>query len=158
MATNFMDYTSVHTVAESTKLKATTAGHIYNIQLAADADNGIIVKKGNYVAPEYYAEAAGSATFAGKIIGTASNGNYLVEVTAVAGDLLVLQAPLIYEEYNSMVQNEKFFYNKQNDIVRAYELYVGDVFTISADGFVGTPVIGKAVSVDTTKKLKVATA
>ena len=64
MATSFLNFDTKHTVCESTKLKATIAGHIWNIKLAADADNGIIVGKGDYEAPEYYKEAAASATFA----------------------------------------------------------------------------------------------
>ena len=155
MATSFLNFDTKHTVCESTKLKATIAGHIWNIKMAADADNGIIVGKGDYEAPEYYKEAAASATFAGKIIGKGSAGKYLVEVTAVgAGDALVLQVPLIYETYTTAMQHESNFYNKKDDIVRAYELYVGDVFAISEEGFTGTPEVGKTVSV-AAKKLKI---
>ena len=56
MATSFLNFDTKHTVCESTKLKATIAGHIWNIKMAADADNGIIVGKGDYEAPEYYKE------------------------------------------------------------------------------------------------------
>ena len=52
MATSFLNFDTKHTVCESTKLKATIAGHIWNIKMAADADNGIIVGKGDYEAPE----------------------------------------------------------------------------------------------------------
>ena len=147
-----------HAVAGSTKLKATTAGHIYNIEAAADIDNGAIVGKGEFLRPEVYAEAAASATFAGKIIGQAANGNWYVEVTAcAAGDCLVLTTPLIYEAYATENQDEANFYNAKGDILRCYELCVGDVFELSTVGFTGTPVVGKAVSV-ASKKIKVATA
>ena len=39
MATNFISFTK-HAVAGSSKLKATTAGHIYNIKIEEDLDNG----------------------------------------------------------------------------------------------------------------------
>ena len=145
-----------HAVAGSTRIKSTTTGHIYSIQAAADVDNGAIVGKGAYVAPEYYAEAAASATFAGTIIGQAANGNWYVEVTACeAGDCLVLSVPLIYEQYTTAIQAESNFYNEKDSLMRCYELGVGDVFELSAEGFDGTPVAGKTVSV-TAKKLVVA--
>ena len=145
-----------HAVAGSTRLKATTAGHIYNIEAADDIDNGCIVGKGEFLRPEVYAEAAASTTFAGKIIGQAANGNWYVEVTACeAGDCLVLTVPMIYEAYVTENQDEANFYNAQGDILRCYELYVGDVFELSAVGFTGTPEAGKTVSV-AAKKLAVA--
>lgn len=159
MATSMISYATKHCVAESTKLLATIGGaHIYNIKVTADVDNGAIVGLGDYQAPEYYAEKAASSTFAGKIIEKAANGSFRVQVTAVgSGDCLLLQVPLIYEEYTTKMQEESNFYNAKDDIVRAYELTVGDVFTLSAEGFDGTPVVGKTVSVSS-KKLKVATA
>lgn len=43
-----------HAVAGSSKLKATIAGHIYNIKIEEDLDNGSIVAKGDYVSAEVY--------------------------------------------------------------------------------------------------------
>ena len=154
MATSFIDFSKKHAVAESTKLKATIVGNIWNIKATNDIDNGCIVKRGDYVAPEYYAEAA-ATEFTGKIIEKAANGNFRVEVTAV-GELegLVLSVPLIYEEYTTRMQEESNFYNAKGDLLRVYQLYVGDVFTLSAEGFDGTPEVGKTVSV-VSKKVKV---
>lgn len=153
---NAMLGAKTHAVAGSTRLKATTAGHIYNIEAAADIDNGCIVGKGAFLRPEVYAEAAASSAFAGKIIGQAANGNWYVEVTACEeGDCLVLTVPMIYEAYVTENQDEANFYNEKGDILRCYELYVGDVFELSEVGFSGTPEAGKTVSV-TAKKLAVA--
>ena len=154
MATSFIDFSTKHAVAESTKLKATIVGNIWNIKATDDIDNGCIVKRGDYVAPEYYAEAA-ATEFTGKIIEKAANGKFRVEVTAV-GELegLVLSVPLIYEEYTTRMQEESNFYNAKGDLLRVYQLYVGDVFTLSAEGFDGTPEVGKTVSV-VSKKVKV---
>lgn len=144
--TNFMDFSNKHAVAGSSKLKATKSGHIYNIQLSTDLDNGSIVAKGDYVAPEYYKDKD-STGFAGVIIEKAANGNWYVEVTDPGDALLVLQVPVIYEEYTTACQHESNFYNKANDIVRCYELYKGDIFELSAEGFSGEPTKGATVSV-----------
>lgn len=156
MAVGFLNFNTKHTVAESSKLLATIGGkHIYNIKIAQDMDNGTIVAKGDYVEPEVYAAKA-STGFAGTIIGQAGNGNYLVEVADAADAVLLLNVPLIYEEYTSVMQAEYNFYNADGDIVRGYELANGDIFALSAEGFVGTPEVGKAVTVDVTYKLAVA--
>ena len=118
-------------------------------------DNGCIVAKGDYIAPEVY-KAKTSTGFAGVIRGKAANGNYYVEVTTAGDALLLLNVPLIYEQYNTVMQQEFNFYNAKGDNVRAYELYVGDIFELSAEGFEGTPEVGKTVSVEN-YKLKVAT-
>ena len=154
MATSFIDFSTKHAVAESTKLKATQIGNIWNIEAKDAIDNGCIVKKGKYLRPEVYQEDT-ATTFAGKIIEKAAHGAYRVEVTAIGdGEGLVLSVPLIYEEYTTKMQEESNFFNAKGDILRVYELYVGDVFTLSADGFDGVPEVNKTVSVSN-KKVKV---
>lgn len=154
MATSFINFDTKHAVAESTKLKATQIGNIWNIEAKEAIDNGRIVKKGKYLRPEVYQEDT-ATTFAGKIIEKAANGAYRVEVTAIGdGEGLVLSVPLIYEEYTTKMQEESNFFNAKGDILRVYELYVGDVFTLSADGFDGVPEVDKTVSVSN-KKVKV---
>lgn len=153
MATGFINITK-HAVAESTLIKATHCGHIWSVQAAANLDNGAIVKRGAYVAPEYYAEAAASA-FEGKIIDQAANGNWLIEVTAI-GELegLVLTTPLIYENFTREMSAESNFFNAKDDLMRVYELCVGDVFAVSAEGISGNIAKGAAVKV-TNKKITV---
>ena len=151
MAIGFLDFSTKHAVAGSTRIKATLCGHIYNVRATDDIDNGCIIKRGDYVAPEYYNEAAASNTFAGKIIDQAANGNWYVEVTASDEDLLVLTVPVIYYDYNSRMAHESNFYNAAGDLMRCYELVPGDVFELSAEGFSGTPAKGKTVSVSNKK-------
>lgn len=159
MAVGFVDFSTKHTVAESTNLLATHYGaHIYNIKLSANRDNGVIVGKGAYQSDDVYAEAAASNAFEGMILEQAANGGWVIEVTAASdGDLLVLQVPESPYEFESEARAERQFFNKANDIVRAYQLTYGDKFTLSAEGFTTTPTtakIGKKVTVDaTTKKL-----
>lgn len=145
MATNFFNF-SKHAVAGSSKLKATVAGNIYSVKIDEDLDNGSILAKDAWLAPEYYS-AKDSTGFAGVIVEQAANGNWYVEVTEPGDALLVLQVPMIYEEYTTQCQHESNFYNEAGDIVRCYELAKGDIFELSKEGFSGEPVKGATVSV-----------
>lgn len=155
MASKILSFATKHAVAESSKLKSTTAGHIYNIKATADIDNGTIVGKGALVAGqlEVYTEAA-ATTFTGKIIGKSASGMYYVEVISAVNAYLVLSVPLIYEEYTKQCQLESNFYNAAGDTLRCYEIVTGDVFALSKEGIGGTIAIGANVTV-TAKKVTV---
>lgn len=154
MATNFLNFSKKHAIAGSSKLRSTHGGgHIYNILIEEDLDNGSVVAKGDYVKPEVY-KAKDSTGFAGKIVDVAANGNFYVEVEDPGDAVLLLQVPMIYEEYTTAMQHESNFYNANGDIVRGYELYKGDIFELSKEGFTGTPQKGKAVTIEN-KKVKV---
>ena len=151
MAQNLFNNTK-HAVAGSTRLAATTAtgGHgIVDLKISLDLDNGSIIGKGALVAGQVYNMAA-PTTFAGKIIDRAANGNWYVEVTSAENAYLVLTTPITYYDFTSSMRNENTFYNADGDIVRAYPLFVGDVFELSAEGFDGTPVKNATVGVDAT--------
>lgn len=154
MATSFINFVK-HAVCGTTKLSATKYGrHIFNIKIEADLDNGSIVAMGDLVAgtlDTYVAKA--STGFAGIVEGKAANGNFYVRVTE-PGDAILLHNPeLIYENYTTAMQHASNFYNAAGDIVRGYQLEVGDVFELSVEGFVAEPAIGNTVSVDSTYKL-----
>lgn len=112
-----------HVVAESSRLKATTAGHIYDLKMIANTDNGTIVTIGDHVEGQVYKAA-----------------------TYAAGEkpYLVLTPPLAYNGKKSW-SDEKYFYNAEGEIARAYELNVDDIYTLSALAFTGTPAVGKYV-------------
>lgn len=161
MANSFLDFSKKYAVAGSSKLHATTAGHIYNIVVVDNVlENGAIVGRGDYVESNCYKQAAAPTSFAGKIIEQAANGNYYVEVVTPADAVLVLQVPTTPYNYTSQMVDESQFFNVKDDIVRGYALIKGDIFELSAEGFKVAPTsasIGKAVSVDaTTKKLLIA--
>ena len=114
----------VHTVAESSRLKATVAGHIYDLEMIENTDNGTIVALGAHVEGQVYkakAYAEGDKPY------------------------LVLTPPLAYNGKKSW-SDEKYFYNAKGEIARAYELNVDDIFTVSEDAFTGTPAVGKFVN------------
>ena len=112
-----------HVVAESSRLTATGAGHIYDLKMTKDTDNGSIVAVGAHVEGQVFeaeAYAAGKKPY------------------------LVLTPPLAYNGRRGQ-SDEKYFYNAKDEIARAYELYVGDIYTVSANAFTGTPAVGKYV-------------
>lgn len=158
MASNFKKYLSglvKHTVCGTSKLKATIAGHIYNIRLEKDMDNGVLVAKGDYISPELYKANLTVTGFEGVILDKAANGNWYIEVKTPGDALLLCNPELIYEQYTTQMQHPSNYYNAAGDTVRGFELYVGDVFEVSAEGFAsGTPAKGGTVTVDTaTNKL-----
>ena len=112
-----------HVVAESSRLKATTAGHIYDLEMIADTDNGTIVALGEHVEGQLYKAKA-----------------YVAETKPY----LVLTPPLAYNGKKGW-SDEKYFYNATGEVARAYELYVDDMYTLSEDAFTGTPAVGKFV-------------
>ena len=119
-----------HVVAESSRLKATIAGHIYDLKMTADTDNGTIVGIGKFVDEQVF-EAK----------------------TYAAGDTpyLILTPPLAYNGKKAW-SDEKYFYNAKGEIARAYELYKDDIFTVSADAFTGSPEVGKYIDATYTIK------
>ena len=144
-----------HAVAFPSKVLASKGGkHIYNIQLAEASDkfvdNGWFVGKGDFVELDLY-KAVAPTTFDGKVVGIAANGNYYVEVVDPGDALFVYQVPMIEETYNNTFKKESNYTNAPTQVVRSYELAVGDIVEISADGFDG------AVDVKDEVELKVVT-
>lgn len=119
-----------HVVAESSRLKATTTGHIYDLEMIEDTDNGTIVAVGAHV-----------------------EGQVFKAKTYAAGDkpYLILTPPLAYNGKKAW-SDEKYFYNARGEIARAYELHKDDIFTVSADAFTGSPEVGKYVDATYTVK------
>ena len=114
---------NVHAVCESSRLKATTAGHIYDLKCHKALDNGAIVGVGAHVEGQVF-----------------NSKDY------ADGDVacLVLTVPFAYNG-NKYKSEEKFFYNAAGEIARAYELHIGDIYTISEAGLTGTPAVGSYI-------------
>ena len=130
-----------HAVAFPSKVLASNGGkHIYNIQLAEAADkfvdNGWFVAKNAFIELDLYSAKA-PTTFDGKVVGVAANGNYYVEVVTPGDALFVYQVPMIEETYNNNFKKESNYTNAPKQVVRTYELAVGDILEISAEGFDG---------------------
>ena len=138
-----------HAVAFPSKVLASKGGkHIYNIQLAEASDkfvdNGWFVGKGDFVELDLY-KAVAPTSFEGTVVGVAANGNFYVEVKSAENALFVYQVPMIEETYNNTFKKESNYTNAPKQVVRTYELAVGDIVEISADGFDGAVAVNDSV-------------
>lgn len=130
MVNAFLKATEKHIIAESTNLSATNYGrHIFNVKASEDIDNGKVVDidKMKYEKNEYYT---------------------MVEPTETSRVGLILSVAVGADERPLAATYESNFYNGKDEIMRVYELAAGDRFTVSADGFTGTPKVGAIVEAD----------
>ena len=146
---------SEHTWGAPAKVLAREGGkHIYNVKLSADADNCTFIARDAWLSLDLYSAKA-ATTFAGVVREQAANGNWYVEVVTPGDALFIYNVPMINEEYNNRFKKESNFYNAANDIVRAYELAVGDILEISAAGFTYTAIAaGDSVELSSGKLAK----
>lgn len=164
MASNFSSfYTSAedHAVITATQFLATEGGkHMFSVIPTADYDNGCVFKLGDWEADDYYALSDDAPTFEGVILQEESNGGWLIQVTDVDDDTVLLyQSELIYENYTTKMQEASQYYNAADEVTRAYGLAKYDKFAITDEGFEGDPEVGATVTVNSsTHKLVVATA
>lgn len=129
-------------------------GHSFSIELTNDTDNGALIALGDYKSLDLFGEKA-ATTFEGVILDTINDGEYLVQVTNPGDALLVRKAPIAAEEYNETFKDDSHFYNKAGDVVPAFTLVKYDTFSLSEEGFDGTPVKGKKITGVNNKKLTV---
>ena len=146
-----------HTSAFPTKVLAAEGGkHIYNVRVTSDTDNGWFIGRGEMIAFDEYEEVA-ATNFEGKICPMkAANGNFYVEVVNPGDALFVYTVPVIAEDYSHKFTAESNFFNEEGATVKAYELAVGDIVEISAEGFEGEPVVNAQINGISGKKLVVA--
>lgn len=145
-----------HATGFPSKVLAQEGGkHIYNVKITTDTDNGNFVARGDYLSLDLY-EEKDVETFTGIVREKAGNGNWYVEVVTPGDALFVYNKPLIAEEWTNSFKKESNFYNVAGEVVRAYELAVGDMLEISAEGFSGTPSEGANVTGISNKKATIA--
>lgn len=123
-------------------------GHILNLVMQANSEQGTIYAKGDYVSFEQYeADAVTDNAIEGEIIEFTSEGLWLVEITK-------LPAAPVYYSYNSPIspyseaefRDEKLFFNKTGDVTQGAELHLGDKISYSDAAFSTLdPEVGKAV-------------
>ena len=130
-----------------TKVLSSRVGHNVNIVLSGDSPNGAIVGVGDYVSFDQYAEATAPSTYEAKIIDTAADGNFYVQVTKVdvnAPAVLIYDVPEVSDTKIATANN---FYNKAGKTVHGLVLTTLDVYELSAELFEGKPAVGKKVTV-----------
>ena len=126
-----------HNVAFPSKVRSGGDGHVLNMYLADDTDNGVI------------------AGFKGKLH-AAANGNWYVEVTEINAanpPVFLYNAPIVEDQ--TLRGGEQYFFNAEGDTVKGYVLGLYDIVEESKAIFTGTPDEGKVVTVSG-KKLVVA--
>lgn len=132
---------NIHTVAETTNLRCVHyAERIWDAIADFDVDNG---------------------TF-GYLDGVKTEGGVIynfVKGTKDGAFVTMAHNPEWTEDTSRMTNQRKDkFFIPAGVTFRAYTLHEGDEFALSAEGFVGTPEVGKYVSIDTNGKLEVADA
>ncbi len=119
---------TLRSVVRLDDVKSTKVGHIYNIRVpeATELENGNVVKLGDF---------------------EATNRDVRAGLTTTSGDKVVLIAatPLIYDNNRYKDGLEQYYYAEEGEVVRAYELGVTDVFSVSLKGFVDEPVVGSVI-------------
>ena len=142
-----------HAYAFPSKVLAGNGGeHILNIELTEATDNGVVMEVGAYKSFDNYMAGGDPATYEGKIVDKAADGNFYVEVVEPADAVLIYEVPVIAEQnYDSRFKAIKNFYNEAGKTVRGYVLHKHDIYELSEEAFEGTPVVGKKVTI-TAKK------
>lgn len=146
-----------HAVAFPAKVASGTgAGHLFDIELASDTDNGAIIGVGDYIALGTYKEAPAPA-FKGVIREVAGNGHFYVEVTENT-DAVFVYMPEVSPYNDAKTRVPSAFYNAKGETVKGYSLIKHDMIEESVENFDGTPVVGAEITGIKNKKLVVATA
>lgn len=120
MINAFLQAINKHVVAESTNLQATyDAKHIFNVRAGANIDNGKVVNLDDmvWVDNEYFT---------------------MVQPTSTSRVGLILSVPIGPDERPKAATYEHNFYNGKDEIMRVYDLLIGDKFTVSENGI--TPI------------------
>lgn len=118
-----------HCVFESSNLKSTIVGNIYDGICEEDIDNGMPLKLGKYT----------------------GEGLQLREVTkAGVKDQVVIAGtvPVIKDAMTTLQANFNNFYNKAGNPIRCYEVVKDDIFAISKNFITGEVAVGKYVCVE----------
>lgn len=116
-------------------------GHVINLVMQADTDNGTLATKGAYVKFEQYNAAAVTANAVEVTVreAAAEKDCWIVEVTKLPADpvFLVYNDPISpYPEKE--LRDEALFYNATGDVTQGFELHIGDCFSLSSNAFTGT--------------------
>ena len=147
-----------HTICNPGNLIAENYGeHMVSLKITDATDNGRIVKVGDMESlDEYKVEAA--TTIGAYIFDKNADGTWLVVITSVPDDLtaLIYQKPIIAEESPRNLTSFANFYNDPEDgAVRGYILHALDRFSLSDEGFEGTPKKGAKIAAISNGKLKI---
>ena len=145
-----IDFTknATHVIAFPSKVASAMGqyGHVINFKLLANADNGVLGTKGDYVSFDQYKRVEVADNKVEGIIREASSeGGWYVEFSKLDGQIFfVYNTPKSpYPEVE--LRDEALFYNESGDVTQGMELHLGDIVSLNDAAFTGTPVAGKTV-------------
>lgn len=145
-----IDFTknATHAIAFPSKVASAMGqyGHVINFKLLANADNGVLGTKGDYVSFDQYKRVEVADNKVEGIIREASaEGGWYVEFSKLDGQIF-----FVYNTPNSPyseveLRDEALFYNANGDVTQGMELHLGDIVSLSNAAFTGTAQAGKTV-------------
>ena len=145
-----IDFTknATHVIAFPSKVASAMGqyGHVINFKLLANADNGVLGTKGDYVSFDQYKRVEVADNKVEGIIREASaEGGWYVEFSKLDGQIFfVYNTPSgPYPEVE--LRDEALFYNANGDVTQGMELHLGDIVSLSNAAFTGTAQAGKTV-------------
>lgn len=126
-----------HTVFESSNMKATLIGNIYDGVCESDVDNGTPLVLGNY-------------TGEGLQLRTVTKVTDPKSKVVIAGSV-----PLIKDSFTREQAEPYHFYNKAGSVIRCYEIYLDDIFGVSKEAITGEVAVGKYVKINASGKYEI---
>lgn len=145
-----IDFTknATHVIAFPSKIASAMGqyGHVINFKLLANADNGVLGTKGDYVSFDQYKRVEVADNKVEGIIREASSeGGWYVEFSKLDGQIFfVYNTPKSpYPEVE--LGDEALFYNASGDVTQGMELHLGDIVSLNDAAFTGTAAAGKTV-------------
>ena len=145
-----IDFTknATHVIAFPSKVASAMGqyGHVINFKLLADADNGVLGTKGDYVSFDQYKRVEVADNKVEGIIREASaEGGWYVEFSKLDGQIFFVYNTPKSPYPETDLRDEALFYNANGDVTQGMELHLGDIVSLSAAAFTGTAQAGKTV-------------
>ena len=119
-------------------------GHVYNLVLQSNTDNGMLAKRGDYVSYDQYEQDTVDADDVEVTVRELmADGTWLVEVTKLPTyEVLYVYNSPVSEYSEREFQDESLMYNKAGEVAQGGTLLLGDMFTLSDVAFTGTIAVG----------------
>ena len=146
-----IDFTknATHTIAFPSYVASAMGqyGHVINLIMNANVDNGVLATKGTYVSFENYNRVDVADNKVEGVIREINNseGGSYVEFTKLDGQIFFVYNSPISPYPETELRDEALFYNASGDVTQGMELHLGAVVSLSDAAFTGTPAAGKTV-------------
>ena len=140
---------ATHIVAFPTKVASAMGqyGHVENIVMIANTDNGVLSTKGDYVSFDQYKRVEVADNKVEGVIRETNNseGGSYVEFTKLDGQIYFIYNTPESPYPETELRDEALYYNETGKVTQGRELHLGDWVSLSDAAFTGTPEAGKTV-------------